>query len=97
LSQARDRSVRVFARGRVQGVWFRQSTAERARERGVAGWVRNLEDGRVEARLQGPAEAVGDVLSWIGAGGPASARVDALEVADAPVDDVLGPGFEIRR
>ena len=68
--------------GRVQGVFFRASTRDRAREAGVAGWVRNTPDGRVEAHLEGPAAAVEQVESWIRSGGPRDAVVDHVEVED---------------
>ena len=55
---------RVVVRGRVQGVFFRDSMRERARAHGVAGWVRNRPDGSVEAVLEGPAEAVERVLRF---------------------------------
>jgi len=48
----------VFVSGRVQGVSFRATTRETAREHGVDGWVRNLDDGRVEAVFEGPPDAV---------------------------------------
>lgn len=50
--------ARVLVSGTVQGVYFRATTRETAREHGVDGWVRNLEDGRVEAVFEGPEEAV---------------------------------------
>lgn len=90
------RAVRVLVTGRVQGVFFRQSTADRARSAGLAGWVRNLPDGRVEAVLQGLPDAVGDVLAWIRAGGPPAAVVDAVEVEDTP-PDATASSFDIRR
>ena len=48
----------LIVHGRVQGVFFRDSTRECAERHGVAGWVRNRDDGTVEALLEGPAEAV---------------------------------------
>jgi len=71
----------VVVRGRVQGVWFRESARRRAEELGVAGWVRNDPDGSVEAEIEGQAEDVEVLVSWFGHG-PAGARVDAVEVAE---------------
>jgi acylphosphatase len=65
--------------GRVQGVNFRASTHERARSAGVEGWVRNLDDGRVEAVFEGPPTAVKSMVSWC-YGGPRPARVDRVNV-----------------
>ncbi len=70
----------VFIRGRVQGVFFRQSMKEVATRHGVKGWVRNRSDGRtVEAVLEGPRDAVEKVLQWARVG-PPGARVEDLEV-----------------
>lgn len=69
---------RALVEGRVQGVGFRWHALERARALGVAGWVRNLADGRVEAWVQGPPQAVEAMLSWL-AEGPPHARVERLE------------------
>lgn len=68
--------MRVFVSGRVQGVAFRWHTRERASELGVVGWVRNLPDGRVEARVEGEPGAVGAMLEFL-ARGPGHARVDS--------------------
>ncbi|MFN3805217.1 MAG: acylphosphatase [Pyrobaculum sp.] len=71
----------IYVRGRVQGVFFRQSMREVARRHGVVGWVRNLSDGRtVEAVLEGEREAVEKVIQWAGVG-PPGARVEAVEVS----------------
>lgn len=86
---------RAFVSGRVQGVFFRQSTAERAREAGVAGWVRNLPDGRVEMLLEGSPEAIEAVLSWARDGGPPAARVDDVRVEELPADTQPRKGFEV--
>jgi len=61
-------------RGVVQGVGFRHATVRQAHALGIRGWVANLEDGSVEALLQGPANAVDRMLSWL-RHGPPSARV----------------------
>ncbi len=65
--------------GRVQGVGYRASCQWRAQELGLAGWVRNLPDGRVEASFEGSPEAVGRMVDWCQRG-PRGARVDRVEV-----------------
>ncbi|MGH0029722.1 MAG: acylphosphatase [Myxococcota bacterium] len=74
---------RVVVTGRVQGVWFRGATAEQARARGLAGWVRNLRDGRVEAVFEGPADAVEALVAFVHEG-PSHAQVRSVEVSDEP-------------
>ena len=83
------RSVRVTISGRVQGVFFRASCAELARDLGLAGSVRNLRDGRLSATFQGPEDAVDRMLAWCREG-PPMARVDALEVEDVPASVTTG-------
>lgn len=85
---------RVLVRGHVQGVFFRVSTARQARGRAVVGWVRNCEDGDVEAHLQGPVDDVEAVIAWIQDGGPPAARVADLQVST--VDPVDTDGFILR-
>jgi acylphosphatase len=58
------RRVHLVVDGRVQGVWFRETTRQQAERLGVAGWVRNLPDGRVEAVYEGAAGPVNRLLSW---------------------------------
>jgi acylphosphatase len=70
---------RVLISGRVQGVFFRDTCRRLAEERGVAGWVRNLPDGRVEAVFEGPAEDVRPLVDWAHHG-PRLAMVDAVAV-----------------
>jgi acylphosphatase len=69
----------VYISGRVQGVFFRDSTRQQARAAGVAGWVRNLHDGRVEAVFEGPRDAVQRVVQWCHSG-PAYAHVTHVQV-----------------
>ncbi len=84
---------RALVAGRVQGVWFRESCSDQALASGVAGWVRNLADGRVEVVLEGPPNAVDEVLAWCRRG-PRRARVDGVDVVDeAPVGE---RGFRVR-
>lgn len=85
--------VRVLVSGRVQGVWFRQSTAEAMSGVGVSGWVRNLDDGRVEAAFEGSPEAVARALDYVGHG-PERARVDHVErIIEVPTGET---GFTVR-
>ena len=72
---------RLVIRGRVQGVWFRESMRERAEALGITGWVRNRMDGAVEAVVQGDAQAVEAIVRWARRG-PEAARVDRVEVTE---------------
>jgi acylphosphatase len=67
----------VRVRGVVQGVGFRHATVRQAHALGIRGWVANLDDGSVEAILQGPANQVDRMLSWLRHGPPA-ARVSEV-------------------
>ena len=71
--------IHIIVSGRVQGVFFRSRTASEARMRGVAGWVRNLPDGRVEAVFEGNEEAVEEMISFCKQG-PPKALVKNVEV-----------------
>lgn len=71
--------IRLFVTGKVQGVFFRQALKVAARKNNVAGWVRNLKDGRVEALLEGDDLAVNKVVEWAHAG-PAHARVEDIDI-----------------
>jgi acylphosphatase len=74
----------VWVTGRVQGVWFRQTCADKAASLAVTGWVRNLRDGLVEAVFEGAHDDVDEMVSWCRAG-PPRAVVTAVEaVAEAP-------------
>lgn len=84
----------VLVTGRVQGVGFRWHACERGRALGLRGWVRNLEDGRVEAWLEGGAEALEAMLAWLRRGPPGAHVRDLLarEVAPRGLE-----GFAIER
>jgi acylphosphatase len=84
---------RVVARGRVQGVFFRDSTRREARSAGVAGWVSNRSDGAVEAVFEGDDEAVERMVAFVRRG-PGHANVDDLEVSEEEPEGLSG--FEVR-
>jgi len=69
----------LFISGRVQGVFYRANTQERARRLGLTGWVRNLPDGRVEAVVEGEEEKIRELINWCHEG-PPGARVEDVEV-----------------
>ncbi len=79
--------------GRVQGVFFRATTRDRARALGLSGWVRNLPDGRVEFVAEGEEEDLRELISFLHVG-PPGARVDSLEVEWS--DPQGEEGFHIR-
>ena len=76
------RQLRIH--GRVQGVYYRASMVEEAQRQGAAGWVRNRADGTVEALVQGAPDVVNALTEWARRG-PAQARVDCVDVVDAPL------------
>lgn len=78
--------------GRVQGVFYRGTAAQRARELGVRGYARNLPDGRVEVLACGDDEAVQTFVSWLWTGSSAS-KVIAVEITEA-LEHSAPPGFQ---
>jgi len=81
--------------GRVQGVFYRQSTKETAVRLGLTGWVRNCHDGSVEAVFEGDKDAVDQAVEWCRQG-PHTARVTDVVVNWKDFDGELN-GFEARR
>lgn len=82
----------LVIRGRVQGVWYRESMRLEAERLNVAGWVRNRGDGAVEAVVQGEEDAVAALIAWCRVGPPA-ARVE--DIAITPADGTFST-FERR-
>ena len=79
----------VFVSGIVQGVSFRWYATQQARAHGVSGWVRNLDDGRVEAVFEGSRTAVDALVAWCREG-PRHARVSGVEVTWEDPEDLSG-------
>lgn len=75
-------SKQIFVSGRVQGVFFRDSTRQVATRLGLAGAVRNLRDGRVEVLVSGEEEQVKKLINWLKTG-PKLAKVTTIEVMEA--------------
>jgi acylphosphatase len=84
----------VFVSGRVQGVGFRWAARAKGEELGLAGWVRNLPDGRVEAWVEGEEHALEAMLTWL-ARGPGAARVTNVEAVACQPEGLSG--FVTRR
>ncbi len=87
-------ALHVFVSGRVQGVFFRESTRRRAVELGLSGWVRNLADGRVEALFIGPRAACEQALAFVRVG-PPTASVTGVEFEWEDASARSGRGFAI--
>jgi acylphosphatase len=85
--------TRIAVDGRVQGVYFRESTRREANRLGLAGWVRNLDDGRVEAVFEGDSAAVTQAVAWARRG-PERALVTSVEVLAEEPEGLLG--FAVR-
>ncbi len=81
----RIETIYVRVRGVVQGVGFRHATVREAHALKLRGWVANLEDGSVEAMIQGPAPQIDRMLAWLRHGPPA-ARVSEVEFEERQTD-----------
>ena len=78
--------VRLFVTGRVQGVFFRQSLKAKSIQNDVFGWVKNLQDGRVECLLEGNEKNISVLVKWVNSG-PANAIVENVEVHNEKFDN----------
>jgi acylphosphatase len=83
----------VYVTGKVQGVYYRANTRDTAHEQGLDGWVRNLDDGRVEAVFEGPEPDVETMVEWCHDGSP-RARVDDVAVEYEDPEGLAG--FEVK-
>lgn len=87
-------AYRYLISGRVQGVFYRASTVDKARELGLDGWVRNLDDGRVEALAAGEEAALAQFADWLRQGPP---RAEVRKVERLPARAPGTPGFGQRK
>jgi acylphosphatase len=72
-------SVHVLISGKVQGVFFRANTKQKAEMLGLSGWVRNTKDGKVEAMFEGEEEKLDEIIKWCYKGSPLS-KVEKVDV-----------------
>ncbi len=82
-SHSSTRRVHIFVTGRVQGVFFRAETKKQASGLGLSGWVRNLDDNRVEAVFEGGESDIEKMLDWCRKG-PRLAHVRGVEIVEEP-------------
>ena len=90
---ANDERAHVLVSGRVQGVSFRDATRSQAEQLGLSGWVRNTQDGQVEAVFEGVPETVQQMIEWCKSG-PSSADVEDVSVENEQLENLSG--FEVR-
>jgi acylphosphatase len=79
-------NTHVIISGKVQGVWFRANTKQKAEQLGLTGWVRNTSDGRVEAVFEGEEKLVKEMIQWCHKG-PSLAKVEKVEVKNQNLTD----------
>ena len=71
--------VHLLISGRVQGVWFRASTRNKAQQLGLKGWVKNTSDGKVEAIFEGEEKNIEEIIKWCHKG-PSLAHVTHIDI-----------------
>jgi len=87
--------VHLLVSGKVQGVFFRLNTKNKAEELGIFGWVKNLSDGKVEILVEGEKERIEELIKWVKKG-PLFAKVKELEVEQREFKGEFN-FFEIKR
>ena len=88
------RRVNILVSGRVQGVYFRMFTQNKAKQLGLKGCARNLPDGRVEIIAESDSTSIEKFIKWCHKG-PVTARVDHVEITELEVEETF-TSFEIR-
>lgn len=85
--------IHCYISGNVQGVWFRNSTREQAERFGITGWVRNLNDGRVEVIACGDSKSLEPFYAWLQQGPPLASVEECIQ-QEAPWQEYRG--FSVR-
>jgi acylphosphatase len=89
-----NRTVKIIVSGRVQGVYFRRFTKNKAQDLGVKGSVTNLDDGRVEIIAQAETDILEPFILWCNKG-PITARVDEVELVEMPTYESIFDKFDV--
>lgn len=93
LIEKSHKGLHCFVSGRVQGVFFRQSTQAQANSYGLTGWARNLQDGRVEVMVFGSQQQLESFKQWLNTGPP---MAQVIDVESEEVEFQKFEGFSIR-
>lgn len=83
-------------RGKVQGVFFRKHTVDKARELGVVGWCANSARGTVQGEAEGPADAIAQLRTWLETEGSPASRVEGVDASTTHVASLSYASFERR-
>ncbi|ELZ82230.1 acylphosphatase [Haloferax larsenii JCM 13917] len=94
MSESSRTRAHVYVSGHVQGVYYRATTRDTARDLGVDGWVKNLSDGRVEAVFEGPRDDVEEMVRWCHDGSPMASVSDVDVTYEEPQGET---GFTVER
>jgi acylphosphatase len=87
-------TVHLMIKGKVQGVFYRATARDEAEKLGLTGWIKNTQDGNVEAVVNGSREHIDRYIAWCWKG-PARAKVESVEVKD--LQEERFDGFQIKR
>ena len=82
----KNEAMRIIVKGKVQGVFFRATTTEKATQLGLKGWVKNLPDGNVEVMAEGEKENLNKLAEWCKIGTDRSV-VDSVEIEELPYEN----------
>jgi len=100
MAAAASTSARTIAfevRGKVQGVFFRKYTAEKATALGLGGWIRNTARKTVEGEIQGPDAKLAMMRAWLSETGSPSSRISGATFTELKAGTPYGGKFEVRR
>lgn len=81
-----NEAIHIIVKGKVQGVFFRATTSDKAAQLGLKGWVRNLPDGNVEVMAEGEKENLNKLAEWCKIGTDRSV-VDSVEIEKLPYEN----------